>query len=1100
MASEDGRQLDARIVRSCCNGTHVVPDRESILSILALAALVLALIALSRTGKGGDLAVRVKQLEDEVQRLRAALARGVSPDVLAALDGDAIEASDADVLAAESEAGQGEDAARSDDAFAPADAAGAPERASERVSQGPFVAPPSDATAASGAGVADARPSRDADAAHDADPTRGGAFDRLPPPGAPPPPPPAEPAPSLLSQVDWEQWLGVRGAAVLGGAALALAGLFFFRYSIEHGLIPPWLRVVLGVLSGAAAIAAAEWSLRRRYAGTANALAGGGLVILYAAFWAAGTLYELIPMGAVFVLMVLVTVAGCALSYRHESLVIAVIGLVGGFLTPVFASRGSDSPIGLFGYVLLLDVGLLLLARRMRWPLLGLLALAGTTIYQLLWIGGRMDADRVLLGLAILAVFALLFALATPRDADASAEGSSAWRWSQRGGVLLPLVTAIYFAIDADLRTGILPLGALLAILGLAAGFLAYRHGESLLATGAAAATLGVVLMWVLENDALGGTPWIAALVFVVLAAVHHLPLELVRSSVVGARAEAADADAEPGAAPASAPDAAPASRLGAVAARLPVLTDGAAVLGLGLLALLVLVGAFGALAPWPLVVGWLGIATVLIRRGTFAGRFRQQIASAAGVACGLALYRLNDGGEVVPSHGTVLLLSVMLAMVWQGIAILQSGRASHGTAERAAATFALVLLLGLMVDPPAGRLAGLALPALLGVLILLAATRAGGGPWLVTGTLVTALVQLAWTMEHHPLPPEASSLGALLLQLATAAAVTLWPVLAAQRLREDRWAWRGAALAGLAWLPSCGTLFEQRFGDAAIGVVPLVLAVLPVAAAARARDLWPAADPRRTSALAWLCGAALALVTIAIPLQVEKEWITIGWALEGAAMLVLWSRLDHAGLKYVALALLLAATVRLVGNPEVLVYYPRPAWRIVNWLAYAYLVPAAALVMAARTLAALEVERLRGWERPFYFGDRPLAAGACGLAALLVVFVWINLAIADWFSPADELRLLAAQTAAEKLVLSIAWALYAVLLLALGVRLRSVSLRWASLVLLMITIGKIFLYDVGELTDLYRVGALLGLALSLIVVSLVYQRFVFRKDETREA
>ena len=45
-----------------------------------------------------------------------------------------------------------------------------------------------------------------------------------------------------------------------------------------------------------------------------------------------------------------------------------------------------------------------------------------------------------------------------------------------------------------------------------------------------------------------------------------------------------------------------------------------------------------------------------------------------------------------------------------------------------------------------------------------------------------------------------------------------------------------------------------------------------------------------------------------------------------------------------------------------------------------------------------------------------------------------------------------------------------------------------------MVTIGKIFLYDVGELSDLYRVGALLGLALSLIVVSLVYQRFVFRR------
>jgi uncharacterized membrane protein len=1013
---------------------------------------VLALVALSRTGKGGDLAVRVKHLEEELERLRAALRGGVPTEARADLDAPV-----PDVAA-------GEPAPRTGRTTADAAA---------------FTTPP---VADDGAApVADA----DADAA---------GADRLPPPGAvaSPPPPPAAPAPSLLAQVDWEQWLGVRGAAVLGGAALALAGLFFFRYSIEHGLIPPWLRVVLGVLAGIAAIGGAEWSLRQRYAGTANALAGGGLVILYAAFWAAGTLYELIPLGAVFVLMILVTVAGCALSYRHESLVIAVIGLVGGFLTPVFASRDSDSPIGLFGYVLLLDVGLLTLARRMRWPLLGLLALAGTTIYQLLWTFGRMDADRVLLGLAILAVFALLFTLATPRDAaDADAR---AWRWSQRGGVLLPLATAIYFAVNGDLDTGILPLGALLAVLGVAAGFLARRHGEQLLATGAAAATLGVVLVWVLENPELDGTPWLAALVFVALTAAHHLALEL------GPRVARERALAEDAPAPVTHEIAIrSASRIGS---RLRLLGDGTAVLGLGLLALLVLVGAFQSLSPWPLVAGWLGIAAVLIRRGTFAGRGRLQIATAAGVACGLALYRLNDPTmDLAPAHALLLPVSVLLALLWQGIAVAQSGRESHRAAEHAAATFAMVLLLGCLPDPPSGVLVGLGLPALLGLLVLLAATRAGGGPWLLAGTLATALVQFGWTMEHHPLAPDADPrLAPLLLALATSAAFALWPVLAAQRLRDDRWAWRGAALAGLAWLPACGTLFEQRFGDAAIGLVPIVLGAFPVAAAARARDLWPADDDRRTSALAWLCGVALALVTIAIPLQVEKEWLTIGWALEGVAMLVLWSRLDHPGLKYVALALLLAATVRLVGNPAVLVYHPRPAWRIVNWLAYAYLVPAAALIASARILVPLEVDRLRGWERPFYFRPNALAAGACGLAALLVVFVWINLAIADWFSPADELRLLAARSAAEKLVLSIAWALYAVVLLALGVRLASVSLRWASLALLMVTIGKIFLYDVGELTDLYRVGALLGLALSLIVVSLVYQRFVFRKGEVSEA
>jgi uncharacterized membrane protein len=55
------------------------------------------------------------------------------------------------------------------------------------------------------------------------------------------------------------------------------------------------------------------------------------------------------------------------------------------------------------------------------------------------------------------------------------------------------------------------------------------------------------------------------------------------------------------------------------------------------------------------------------------------------------------------------------------------------------------------------------------------------------------------------------------------------------------------------------------------------------------------------------------------------------------------------------------------------------------------------------------------------------------------------------------------------------------------------------SLGLFLITIAKVFLYDLGELHDLYRVASLLGLALSLIAVSLAYQRFVFRGSSVEE-
>src|SRR5207244_6099663 len=107
------------------------------------------------------------------------------------------------------------------------------------------------------------------------------------PPAAPPfrersaPPPPPAPAPRPAApptvsaprvEIDWEQLFGVRAAAGLGGVALALAGLLFFKYSIEHGLVPPWLRVVLGTVVGVACIAGSEWKLRRQYARTADAL------------------------------------------------------------------------------------------------------------------------------------------------------------------------------------------------------------------------------------------------------------------------------------------------------------------------------------------------------------------------------------------------------------------------------------------------------------------------------------------------------------------------------------------------------------------------------------------------------------------------------------------------------------------------------------------------------------------------------------------------------------------------------------------------------------------------------------------------------------
>ena len=97
----------------------------------------------------------------------------------------------------------------------------------------------------------------------------------------------------------------------------------------------------------------------------------------------------------------------------------------------------------------------------------------------------------------------------------------------------------------------------------------------------------------------------------------------------------------------------------------------------------------------------------------------------------------------------------------------------------------------------------------------------------------------------------------------------------------------------------------------------------------------------RRLNYLALFAAIALGFVATAVPLQLERQWMTIGWAIEAAAVWWLFGMLPHPGLKWTSgLALFLAVAARLLANPEVLRYQPRGA-PILNWLLYTYGVPA---------------------------------------------------------------------------------------------------------------------------------------------------------------
>ena len=210
----------------------------------------------------------------------------------------------------------------------------------------------------------------------------------------------------------FERWVGGRLMIWAGGAALAVAGVLLVRYSIQIGLITPAVQMGMAFLFGLALLALGEVARGRAAWATdprvAQALVGAGILILYAASYGSLVVHHLIGGGTAFGLMVAVTAVALVLSLRHGAPA-AVMGLVGGFLTPLLVGEKGDTAIPLLTYLSLLDVALFALAGRRGWTWLA----AAAALISLLWGGAVLfmtPFDAMAGGVFVLAV-ALLASL-----------------------------------------------------------------------------------------------------------------------------------------------------------------------------------------------------------------------------------------------------------------------------------------------------------------------------------------------------------------------------------------------------------------------------------------------------------------------------------------------------------------------------------------------------------------------------------------------------------------------------------------------------------------------------------------------------------------
>ncbi len=131
---------------------------------------------------------------------------------------------------------------------------------------------------------------------------------------------------------------------------------------IDHDYrIGPIGRVGIGLLCGGILVGVAHY-LRNSYKAFSSVLIGGGLAVFYFTISLAYHQFHLFSQTASFIIMMVITAFAVILSTLYDRQELAIIALVGGFVTPFIVSNGSGNYKALFIYLLILNIGLLVIA------------------------------------------------------------------------------------------------------------------------------------------------------------------------------------------------------------------------------------------------------------------------------------------------------------------------------------------------------------------------------------------------------------------------------------------------------------------------------------------------------------------------------------------------------------------------------------------------------------------------------------------------------------------------------------------------------------------------------------------------------------------
>jgi uncharacterized membrane protein len=187
------------------------------------------------------------------------------------------------------------------------------------------------------------------------------------------------------------------------GAAL------FLKLAIDEGWLGPIARLSLGAAGGVALLVGGRVAYRAEMRPLSQGLFGAGLGVLYVVTYIAFSTHGLIARELAFGAMVGITVAGGALALRHDAQAVAALALIGGLVTPITVSSGTGGREALCMYLVVIDIGALVITFVRGWRAIELTAMVGTWVLFGGWLEGYHTAESWRGELAWLAGFHVLF-------------------------------------------------------------------------------------------------------------------------------------------------------------------------------------------------------------------------------------------------------------------------------------------------------------------------------------------------------------------------------------------------------------------------------------------------------------------------------------------------------------------------------------------------------------------------------------------------------------------------------------------------------------------------------------------------------------------